>query len=143
MTDPEAIEIHFSKLTAPLYLEHLLDTVGALIVGQTEHRIHTEKTSPVGAPWPEWSAKYAARVEASGNEHHTMLEAHGDLLTSLTSAVHAGLGESEVEVGSNLVYAATHQYGRDSIPQRRYLGLSADNTHALDKLVTDYLGTLL
>lgn len=39
-------------------------------------------------------------------------------------------------VGSDLVYAATHNYGRDNIPQRKFLWLSKE----IQKQITDILG---
>lgn len=39
-------------------------------------------------------------------------------------------------VGTNVVYAATHNYGRDNIPQRKFLWLSKE----IQKQITDILG---
>ena len=49
--------------------------------------------------------------------------------------MHAISGAS-VEVGSNLVYAATHQFGDPDrrIPARPYLGLSADDERDIEAL---------
>ena len=149
MPSADVIEGHFAKLTAPLYMGHLLDLVGALVESQTQKRIHEQKTAPDGTPWPEWSEKY----KATRHKNQSMLESHGDLLTSIDHVVHAGLGESEVEVGSRLRYSAAQNYGAHfsivsthhevNIPARQYLGLSDDNTRELDELVVNYLGTLL
>ena len=153
MPDEVGIEARFAWLTAPLYVEQLLDQVGELVEHQTKHRLEDEKTAPSGEAWPAWSPAYDAAVKREGNEHHTMLVGKiptrkdpgtgGDLLLSIVHLVHVGLGESEVEVGSNLPWAAAHQYGTETIPRRQYLGLSDDNERELDTLVHDYMETIL
>lgn len=46
-------------------------------------------------------------------------------------------GNSAVEVGTNLVYAATHQFGDEKrrIPQREFLGLSPDDEQQINRLI--------
>ena len=49
----------------------------------------------------------------------------------------------EVEVGTNVEYAAIHQFGGDevgiNIPARPYLGLSPDNEADLLSVVEDFI----
>jgi phage virion morphogenesis protein len=59
----------------------------------------------------------------------------GRLLASITS----NASRTSVEVGSNLIYAATHQFGRDAIPARPFLGLSVDDGREIEAIVEDYL----
>jgi phage virion morphogenesis protein len=144
MPDIGEIELHFSKLTGPVFAEHLLEKIGALVESQTRRRIEVERTFPSGSAWPEWSPKYAK----TRHENQELLFNEGNLDDSITFEPvvdFAGFGNSYVEVGSNLRYAASHQYGDPdrNIPARTYLGLGAENTRELDEMVTEYIGGLL
>jgi phage virion morphogenesis protein len=119
----------------------LLDDLGAEVVSQTQRRIGEEKTGPDGERWPAWSASHARTRH--GNQ--SLLVASGDLLDTIT---HVVSGE-RVEIGSNLVYAAAHQFGLDmsvvssrrrvTIPARPYLGLSGDNEADLEAIADDFV----
>jgi phage virion morphogenesis protein len=101
----------------------LLGELGAVLESQTKRRITDEKEGPDGASWADWSEGYAAKRHSG----QSLLESEGHLEGEIT---HNVTSDSEVEVGTNLVYAATHQFGSDdgrNIPARPYLGLSADN----------------
>lgn len=113
----------------------LLDVVGAEVETQTRRRIAEEKTSPAGTPWPAWSSDYAAT--RSGGQ--SLLQSSGHLLDSITHNV-TGVGDA-VEVGSDLIYAATHEFGdeRRGIPQREFLGLSDENTADILSVVNGWL----
>jgi phage gpG-like protein len=155
MPDVDAVELHFAPITSYDTRTKLLQAIGLLVEGQTKRRLHEGKRSPDGLPWPAWSEAYKLLVEKrqeaaeekagrkSGGPHHTMLEDTGALYGSITSAVDAQA--ATVEVGSNLVYAATHNYGDPyrHIPQRQFLGLGEIGQIELDDLVTDFLGALL
>lgn len=112
---------------------------------QTRRRIEEEKASSEGTPWAPLSERYArrkaagitvagVRLESGGG----LLQFQGHLLDSITSAV---VGNNEAEWGSNLVYAATHQFGDDgrNIPARPYLGLSDDNADDLVAIAADFV----
>ena len=49
------------------------------------------------------------------------------------------VGADWVEVGSPLVYGATHQFGRGPIPARPYLGLSADDEVDIHDEILDFI----
>ena len=114
-------------------LGDLPEALGALVESQTRRRIEEERTGPDGTPWPAWSPRYAA-TRHSG---HSLLQNEGDLLDSI---FHEVTGDG-VEIGSGLVYAATHQFGHEerSIPARPYLGLSADNEAEITALIADLM----
>lgn len=116
-----------------LDVRQLLDVLGSEGESQTRRRIDEEKTSPDGEPWSDWSEAYAAARPAKGG----LLELGGDLRDSLTYEV----GDDAVTIGSNLVYAATHNEGdaARNIPERRYLGVSDDNLDDLGELTMDFL----
>ena len=117
-------------------LPDLLEEIGATVVSQTQRRIAEERRSPEGDPWPEWSPRYAPTRHGG----QALLVAEGHLAESVQ---HTVLGHS-VEVGSNLVYAATHQFGSEdgTIPARPWLGLSAENEQELDHVIEDWLRTV-
>lgn len=95
----------------------LLDTIGESLESQAGERFET-KQGPDGASWQEWSASYRPRAARAGG---SLLMRGGDLRGSIT---HEAQGD-EVVVGSNLIYAAVHQYGfkKRRIPARPYLGI--------------------
>lgn len=158
-------------LLADLDRRGLLDVVGAEVESQTKRRIETEKSSPDGIPWADWSPGYAETRHGG----HSALEGEGHLLGSID---HQVVGDS-VEIGSNLVYAAVHQGGSGSepvkvpahkrlitqvfgrklsmgvwasvdtysfiqnIPARPYLGLSGDNEADIEALVDNFIDGVL
>jgi phage virion morphogenesis protein len=107
----------------------LFDGIGALVEAQTKERVKSTKTAPDGTKWPELSPAYEQRKKKGGG----ILELEGDLRDSL---VHLVSGAS-VEVGTNLAYAATHQFGdaRRGIPQREFLGLSPEDEQQISGLI--------
>lgn len=103
----------------------LLDSLGTEMVSQTRERLLDTKTSADGKPWESWSPDYAQ----TRHSHHSLLVSEGNLDDSIQHLVDT----SGVEVGSNLAYAATHQFGDDDrgIVARPYLGISQDNEDEL------------
>lgn len=128
ITGLERVQARISDL-AQTDFGQLADEVGALVVSQTQRRIHSDKAAPDGRAWPEWSPRYARTRHAN----QSLLESDGYLLTSIQHVVEG----SDVEVGSNMVYAASHQYGDPdrNIPQRQYLGLSdSDGSEVIEAI---------
>jgi phage virion morphogenesis protein len=117
----------------------LLDAIGFEVEDQTRRRIADEKRAPDGTPWPDWSPRYAQTRHGG----HSMLQGEDDLLDSIQYLVRG----DQVEVGSNLVYAAIHQFGGAEvgipIPARPYLGVSADDAADLLAVVEAYLDQVL
>ena len=115
-------------------IDDLLNRVGAEVESQTRRRISDEKTDPEGNPWPDWSDRYKKTREAQ----HSLLESEGNLLDTIQYLV----GNNEVEVGSNLVYAA-HQFfgseGDGGIPARQALGISDENDADIQAIIEDWL----
>lgn len=86
-------------------LPRLLHQLVAEGESQTRRRIESERRGPDGEPWADWSERYAA-----GRHHgHSLLIASGHLRDSITGYVD-GLAAGW---GSNLAYAAVHQFGYD------------------------------
>lgn len=149
----------------------LLGLVGGEVESQVRRRIETEKSSPEGIPWADWSERHAATRHGG----QSTLEGDGHLLGSIDHQV----GGDSVEIGSNLVYAAVHQFGSGSesvnvpahkrlitkvfgrelsmgvwasvdsysfvqnIPDRAYLGLSGENEHDVEAIVDTFIDGVL
>jgi phage virion morphogenesis protein len=116
--------------------DKLADTIGTELDSQTKERIEDDKKAPDGTPWASWSSEYAKTRHAG----QSLLQGESHLLDSITHNVVDG---SDVEHGSNLEYAAVHQYGHDfgrrRIPARPYLGLSRDNERDILAVADDWL----
>ena len=121
----------------------LLEALGAELESQTRRRIESERTSPIGEPWPEWSDGYAKTRHANQD----LLQGGGGLLDSIQSAVRPDL----VETGLNLVYAAIHQFGGEpgmppgpaAVPAREYLGIGPENEIELDAVLDKWADRIL
>ena len=103
--------------------------LGELLASSTKERIDTEKASPAGEDWVPWSERHAATRKKS----HSLLIEEGGLQESIQSLSTS----DEVRVGSNLIYAATHQFGDEErgIPARPYLGLSDEDREDISDLI--------
>jgi len=119
-------------------LAEFADDAGAVLESSTRERFET-KEAPDGADWPAWSDDYAA----TRKPHHSLLLGEGDLMGSIASLTSAG----QVEVGSNLVYAAHHHFGGvdigSGVPARPFLGVSDQDEGDLKNLAQDWLGRLV
>lgn len=136
LTAIEAVSARIDQL-AQIDRTRLLETVGAAVESSARRRISEEKQSPAGIRWPAWSQRHADTRHAG----HSLLEGEGHLLDSL---MHVVSGD-QVEVGSNLIYFATHQFGDAdrNIPQREVLGLSAADSAEVDQMVEDFIREVL
>lgn len=84
----------------------LMDGLGQELEGQTRKRLNQPRgreVGPNGAAWPRWSDEYAE----TRHPNHRMLQNEGRLLDSIT---HRST-EDSAAVGTNVVYAAIHQFG--------------------------------
>lgn len=125
---------------SPALLDQLADEVGSMLEDQTKRRIEDEKTAPDGTPWAPWSPRYAARLSKRNRvTARSLLVGEGNLRESIQNLVTG----TDIQVGTNLVYGAIHQFGGDTsaghpaIPARPYLGLSAENATEVEQLVVD------
>ena len=113
--------------------EPMLDEMGGEMVSSTQRRFETS-TGPDGKPWTP-----SKRALKQGGK--TLVD-QGHLRGSITHNV----GADEVEWGSNLVYAAIHQFGGHAgrgavvpIPQREYLGVDDVDIEILEGIGYDFL----
>lgn len=108
------------------------------LVRSTKRRIMSEKREPDGTPWVAWSDAYEARKKPG-----TMLAQSKALHRSIQAIV----GSDSIEIGSDDIKAAVHQYGHTIrsgafagayIPARRYLGFSdADERAIHNRMIED------
>lgn len=128
----------------------VLDTIGASLEASVAHRFETE-TGPDGRPW-----KQSRRAREEGGQ---TLSDSGKLRASITRR----LGPGEVSVGTNVAYAAVHQFGatirprnakalafpgpdgtiifskRVDIPKRAFLGISTGDRSMIRETIYDRL----
>lgn len=109
----------------------LLTQIGGDLEAQTRERLSSTKTAPDGERWKPWSTAYAARAKPNAK----LLERTGTLIDSIAFEV----GDDAVTVGSNMVYAATHQFGRGNIPARPFLGVSAEDIEDIGSTELDFI----
>lgn len=134
------LEARLQKLSEVDY-DDLKDNLGSEAESQVRRRLSDEKESPEGEPWAEWSSSYAETRHGG----HSLLEGEGDLIDSIEHQVNG----DEIEVGSNLVYAAIQNFGADKgefngspwgdIPARPWLGFSDENLADLEALTDDWV----
>ena len=128
--------------------EPALRSIGEELQRTTQERFgQGQKQAPDGTPWARNSPVTIAR---KGRDNP--LYERGNLQNTIRYQV---LGTRGVEVGTNLVYGAAHQFGMvkgyagrtrrgapipwGNIPARPYLGLSADDETEVVRILRDYL----
>jgi len=95
----------------------LMPRLGEYLLDSTRARFGPQQ-APDGTPWAALAPRTSARKKHNPSK---ILTERGFLRKNLRYQV---LSKTTVQVGSNLEYAATHQYGRAGIPARPFLGLS-------------------
>lgn len=102
---------------------------------QTQRRITEEQHGPNGEIWPQWSPRYAL----TRHRGQRLLDATGALISSIT----AFADRQTAGWGTNLKYAATHQFGRGAIPARPFLGVSDENAQEFLDITERWFDRLL
>jgi phage virion morphogenesis protein len=110
------------------HTEGFYKNVGEHLLNSVKDNFEAE-TAPDGTRWKALSQTTRdLRSRKYGNAPITILRASGDLMNSINMQA----SDTDVRIGSSLVYAAIHQFGGDAgrgkkvtIPARPYLGLSA------------------
>ena len=104
----ERINQRISELAAGLTdFQPLLEGIGVEVESQTRRRISEEKEGPDGEPWQPWSEAYGETRHGG----HSLLEGEGEMLDSIQYLVES----DRVEIGTNLIYGAIHQFGGDEV----------------------------
>lgn len=118
---------------APAFYE-----MGEHILESTQDRM-SQELSPDGMPWEPLSINTIEQKDLT-NQSEKILRGYGTLADTLSYQVNS----NQLMFGSNLEYAATHQFGRDkaNIPARPFLGVSGeDETEILDILRSHLSGS--
>jgi phage virion morphogenesis protein len=97
-----------------------------------------EQQSPQGDPWEPLSDKYKARKKRNKNKILVLDDLLAGTLRYQASA-------SSLVFGTDRIYGATHQFGRDeaNIPARPFLGLSRDDEIEVLRLVEEHMAQAL
>lgn len=106
------------------------ELAGAYMQKQTINERFEKEQTPEGTKWKPLSpARVRQRLKKHKKGHMKILQDMGELRKSVTYEA----GENYVRIGSNLKYAATHQFGRSNIPARPYLGITeSEKLHILN-----------
>lgn len=119
--------------------QELMDVLAVTVESQTRKRLSEDKEAPSGKAWPAWSPGYAK----TRKDGQSLLEAEGGLIDSITSEA----TPDSALIGSNLRYAAIHNFGGTpdmprgpaGVPAREYLGLSEGDAQELTEIVEGWL----
>lgn len=119
---------------ARMRLSDLHDQVGELLVTSTRFRFREGK-DPEGRTWPRLKKRKGKKGKAAK-----------PLLRSrrLSGSIGAKADQSGVVVGTNVIYAARHNFGFEKngvvwTPKRQFLGYSRDDENAIVETVEDFV----
>jgi phage virion morphogenesis protein len=109
-------------------------TIGEKLLRSHRERFNQQR-DPEGKPWAPLSPKYRARKKR--NQDKTLV-LYGYLSSLLRYQV--GAGGTRLELGTDRVYGATHQFGdpKRNIPARPYLGLTDDDRRMILEVFNDH-----
>lgn len=118
------------------------------VVGVLERgimQVFRSQGTELGTPWQPLSDRTIARRRTGrrrAGSAQVLLDT-GRLRASVTmhrgSGAHRVTTPMHVEVGTRLVYARTHQFGRDAIPARPFLGITPSARDACRELIRSQL----
>ncbi|MDO6488238.1 phage virion morphogenesis protein [Colwellia sp. 6_MG-2023] len=113
-------------------LEPALRDIGEYLLESTQQRF-IDQQAPNGEPWDPLSPKTLAKKKRQDR----VLTETGTLVDTL----HYQLGVNQLTLGSNMEYAATHQFGRESdgIPARPFLGIAVFERVEILAILRDHL----
>jgi phage virion morphogenesis protein len=134
----------------------LLHNIGVEMEAQTQERFDTRE-SPEGNPWKALAQKTLVYYASKGLAARSILVGEGTLRDSVTSEVQGGAWAALV--GATMEYAAVHQFGAEikpksakalfvpgygmlqkvNIPARPYLGVSIEDTKAIESAAAQFL----
>ena len=136
-----SIDIINSMLRKADNLEPAMADIGEMLLLSHQER-NAKQQAPDGTPWAELSQT----TQKIKPRHQTSpLRLNDILLNQLLYQAN----DSGLEFGSNMIYAAMHQFGgttapnsmipNKEIPARPFIGLSADDEAMVIETVEDYL----
>lgn len=122
--------------------DQALRDIGEYEIRATRERAAREE-SPDGTPWVKLSPRYAARkAKKRGGAPILKFDNH-----MLGDRLNYQVGDTWVEIGTNVPYGALHQFGGTSgmapgpaaVPARPWLGLSDEDTTEIRTILADHL----
>jgi phage virion morphogenesis protein len=115
---------------APAFYE-----IGEHLLESTQDRMNQE-VSPDGTPWEPLSINTLEQKDLT-NQSDKILRGYGTMADMLSYQVSG----NQLMFGSNMEYAATHQFGRDSanIPARPFLGVNGDDETEIIEILRSHL----
>ena len=109
--------------------------IGEHLLESTQNRMSQEQT-PSGEAWEPLRPSTIKQKAVSGQSGKT-LRGYGTLADTLNYQ----LSDNQLMFGSNMEYAATHQFGRESanIPAREFLGFSDSDENEILNILHAHL----
>lgn len=109
-------------------LEPALASIGEYLIESHQERFKLE-VAPDGTPWEPLSPK---TVKQKGGDDRILQDSE-----TMRDQLAYQLGSDELSFGSNLEYAATHQFGReaDGIDARPFIGLATGQWNDADEII--------
>lgn len=111
-----------------LYLA--LEDIGDYVVQSTQQRF-VDMQEPDGDPW---EPLFLETLKNKKRQNRILTETE-----TLADTLHYQLSQGELQIGSNLEYAATHQFGRDEIVARPFLGIAPFERDNILDILQDHL----
>lgn len=120
-------------------LEPAFRDIGEHLLESHEKRFQDEE-APDGTPWELLSIN-TLENKALTHQSEKILRGYGTLADTLNYQING----NQLQFGSPMEYAATHQFGRDSanIPARPFLGLSNSDEDEVLSILNDFLSEAL
>ena len=119
-----------------LNLQPLWQLVGMYVQKQTIKERFYKEQAPDGTKWKPLSpARIKQRMKRHKSGNMKILQDTGELRRS----VQYEAKQTYVRIGSNLIYARTHQFGRGKIPARPFLGVTPNEQQHINDMFRAYL----
>ena len=132
----EAIPKELNRILARgLDLDPAFYEVGEYFLESTQDRMSREE-SPDGKAWEPLSVNTLEQKDLT-NQSGKILRGYGTLADLLSYQING----NQLMFGSNMEYAATHQFGRDSanIPARPFLGINNEDESEIVAILRSHL----
>ena len=118
-------------------LRPVMAEIGEIVVESVQRNFEEHRT-PDDRSWAKLSDRYAVwKSEIKGRNIDDILILNRILMGS----IHRSAGSHEVRIGTNVDYAATHQFGdaARNIPARPFLGLRDDDWPEIEAAIQRHL----
>ena len=117
-------------------LTPLMRRIAGHLADATEQAFENEAT-PDGKPWEHRAASTLASSKYRDRQPEKILQFSGHLVRSIL----ADWSETEAIVGTNAIYAATHQFGdsQRNIPARPFLGVGPRDVEMIENKAVKFI----